>query len=77
MVDLASRQPGVHGSRMTGGGFGGSTVNLVEAKEANHFREAVASQYFSRTHVDPEIYLCEAVGGVTSVKVGEARALNL
>ena len=31
MVSIASRQPGVHGSRMTGGGFGGSTVNVVDA----------------------------------------------
>jgi galactokinase len=64
MVEIAIRQPGVYGARMTGGGFGGSTVNLVDAAAAERFREEVATQYFSRTGIRPDIYICDAVDGV-------------
>jgi len=64
MVQIASMQKGVIGARMTGGGFGGCTVNLVEREEAESFTQAVSKEYESRTGLAPEIYLCNAAGGV-------------
>jgi galactokinase len=45
MFELASQQAGVNGAGMTGGGFGGATINLVEASSAEAFAEGVASAY--------------------------------
>jgi len=45
MVELAQKIDGVYGARMTGGGFGGSTVNLVREENADEFRARVAEGY--------------------------------
>src|SRR5208282_528821 len=58
MVELAHRQPDVFGARMTGGGFGGCTVNLVEAQCADRFRREIARAYEDATRTRPEIYVC-------------------
>ncbi len=60
MVELANRQPGLIGARLTGGGFGGCTVNLVEQEHADAFAEAVGSAYQQATGIKPEIYQCQA-----------------
>jgi galactokinase len=67
MVDLASRYRGVYGARMTGGGFGGCTVNIVEADAVDEFTDAVASEYESATALQPEIYVCTAADGASEV----------
>jgi galactokinase len=64
MVEIASVKRGVWGSRMTGGGFGGCTVNLVEAGEAKEFQQRVAEEYHARTGLRPDILICEASEGV-------------
>jgi len=56
MVELASALPGVHGTRMTGGGFGGSTVTLVDAEAVNEFRVLIVREYEAKTGVTPETY---------------------
>jgi galactokinase len=56
MVQLARELPGVYGSRMTGGGFGGCTVTLVRAEDADEFRERIAGAYHQKTGIVPEIY---------------------
>lgn len=56
MVGIARELPGVYGSRMTGGGFGGCTVTLVESRRADEFRESIARAYREKTGVTPEIY---------------------
>ena len=43
MVEIASKQAGAYGSRMTGGGFGGCTINLVASEQADAFRKRIAS----------------------------------
>lgn len=63
MVELAQRCEGVHGARMTGGGFGGCTVNLVSASHAERARAQIASEYEARSGIRPEIYLCRASAG--------------
>jgi len=59
LVDLASSCPGVYGARMTGGGFGGCTVNLLRADAATSFEEHMARAYREATRILPEIYVCE------------------
>lgn len=56
MVDLAKSIDGTIGARMTGGGFGGCTVNLVAASAAQTFGERMKQQYAEITGVTPEIY---------------------
>ena len=63
MVDLARRQKGVFGARMTGGGFGGSTINLVNAADSDEFRRRVAAAYHSATGLNPDIYVCRPAQG--------------
>ncbi len=63
LVDLASSHPGVYGARMTGGGFGGCTVNLVHSDYADAFGSEIAHAYAQTIGVSPEIYLCEPAQG--------------
>jgi galactokinase len=63
LVDLASSNPGVYGARMTGGGFGGCTVNLLRADDAASFEEHIALAYQEATGIIPEIYVCEPAQG--------------
>jgi galactokinase len=58
MVELALGVPGVYGARMTGGGFGGCTVSLVEATAAEAFVEAVGPAYEKATGLKPMIFSC-------------------
>ncbi len=67
MAHLASELPGCFGARMTGGGFGGCTVNLVAAEQAKKFAAALAKNYEKETRVKPEIYICEASDGAAQV----------
>jgi galactokinase len=61
MVEIAMRQRGILGTRMTGGGFGGCTINLVETEQ---FQHRISSEYASATGLQPDIYLCKASQGV-------------
>ena len=63
MVDIARQQPGIYGARMTGGGFGGCTVNLVAADDAERFRRNVATAYQRAVGLVPEIYISPAADG--------------
>ena len=67
MVELAQAQDGVLGARMTGGGFGGCTVNLVRAERVDAFRAAVGEGYRKATGHAPEIHVCTAADGAREV----------
>jgi galactokinase len=67
MVELARKCKGVYGARMTGGGFGGCTVNLVERDHIDEFMSNVASGYEQMTGLKPEIYVCNAVKGAEEI----------
>jgi galactokinase len=71
MVEIAGAQQGVIGSRMTGGGFGGCTINLIHADAAESFRLLVAAEYEKRTHIRPDIYVVSATDGVHAVAPNE------
>ncbi|MGD0912745.1 MAG: galactokinase [Terracidiphilus sp.] len=63
MVELAHGLPGLIGARLTGGGFGGCTVNLVEQKDAPAFAEALAGRYAAKIGIEPQIHICHASDG--------------
>jgi galactokinase len=63
MVESAEGLPGFVGGRMTGGGFGGCTVNLVHTDHAPAFADQVARRYREATGIEPQIYLCSAEDG--------------
>ncbi|MHB9032531.1 MAG: galactokinase [Anaerolineae bacterium] len=63
MAEIAWAQPGVLGARMTGAGFGGCTINLVEAPYTQAFAAQVAHKYLAATGQQPDIYACTAVQG--------------
>jgi len=63
MVEIAMAQPGLIGARMTGGGFGGCTINLVESAAVSEFRRNVAAKYSAKTGLTPEIYVSPASEG--------------
>jgi len=67
MVDLAYQQRGVFGARMTGGGFGGATINLVDARYAGEFKEKMAKAYQKETGLVPQIYICKPAEGAGPV----------
>ncbi len=67
MVEIARTVEGVYGARMTGGGFGGCTVNLVAVDHAETFRRRVAEGYEQVTKLKPEIYICTASKGAKEV----------
>ncbi len=63
MVAQARTLAGYYGARMTGGGFGGCTVNLVRASEAEAFASALACGYEKAAGLCPQVYLCRASAG--------------
>jgi galactokinase len=63
MVALAQDLPGLIGARLTGGGFGGCTINLVEQGHAPAFAEALGARYAAKTGIVPEIHICQASDG--------------
>ena len=63
LVELAGKQQGVYGARMTGGGFGGCTINLVEGGQVEAFREAVSHAYREAAGRTAKIYVSEAAAG--------------
>ncbi len=67
MVEAARKLEGVFGARMTGGGFGGCTVNLVQKEAVYGFKEQIVCRYQARTGLTPLVYVCspaEGAGGV-------------
>jgi galactokinase len=63
MVDAAMEVEGTLGARMTGGGFGGCTVNLVRNDCLDRFRDSVHREYARATNMAPTIHVVEAADG--------------
>jgi galactokinase len=56
LVDEALKVVGVYGARMTGGGFGGCTVNMMRPEAAERFQAGIVQAYEGRFGVAPRIY---------------------
>jgi galactokinase len=67
MVRLALEFDGVYGARMTGGGFGGCTLNLVRGDAVERFRLFMAERYVQATGHRPEIYVCNSADGAAEL----------
>lgn len=67
LVALAAKQPGCFGARLTGGGFGGCTVNLVAAEQVQGFVNAMRGGYKQKTGIDAGIYTSRACAGAHAI----------
>jgi galactokinase len=63
MVEIAQSLKGCYGARLTGAGFGGCTINLVERHYVNEFVDVLGKEYETKTGYHPEIYICQASDG--------------
>jgi galactokinase len=64
LVELARKLPGCFGARLTGAGFGGCTVNLVDETHAEEFINGLQAGYTRSTGRQAQVYLCRASAGV-------------
>jgi len=67
MVEITSRQRGVLGTRMTGGGFGGCVVSVVDAQHSEDFRAHVTEEYESAVGVRPQVFILDAASAAGEV----------
>lgn len=67
MVSFSLQQEGCYGARMTGAGFGGCAIALVEAGRAEDFTRQVAASYEQAAGLKPDVYVCQAAGGAQAV----------
>ena len=67
MVEAAQDLPGFCGGRMTGGGFGGCTVNLVQEQHAVDFAAQISDRYRQATGINPQVYICSAEDGAQAM----------
>jgi len=67
LVHIARETEGVLGSRMTGGGFGGCTVSLIEKAGIDQFEKVVKARYPEETGLQPDMYVCEPAAGAEEV----------
>lgn len=70
MVSAAQSLDGCYGARLTGAGFGGCAIALVESSVAEYFKRELAKRYESATGLKPEIYVCKASAGAGVVGRG-------
>lgn len=70
LVEIAMRQAGCFGARITGGGFGGCTVNVVRAERAEAFVEALRREYAVATGIEAQCFVCEASDGALAMAKG-------
>ena len=64
MVEISQDQSGCFGARMTGGGFGGSAVALVEESASEEFSQTVHKAYHEAVGLEPHLYVCRSSNGV-------------
>jgi galactokinase len=71
LVDTARQVQGVLGARLTGGGFGGCTVNLLRAEAVERFSKAIVQEYQRATGQEPGLYFVSAGAGAAEITLNE------
>jgi galactokinase len=66
MAEIARSLKGYCGGRMTGGGFGGCTVNIVRAADAETFAKQISERYQVEIGIKPDVYVCSAANGASA-----------
>jgi galactokinase len=69
LVESAQAIEGVYGARMTGGGFGGCTVNLVDPAVDGKFQIEIVKRYRDRFSITPRVYRCRPSAGASEVTI--------
>ncbi len=69
LVEIARDLPGCIGARLTGAGFGGSTINLVEGANSEDFIQGLEEGYLRKTGRAAKVYLCKASQGASSINL--------
>lgn len=67
LVEIAMQQPGCFGARITGGGFGGCTVNVVRAEKAEDFAEALKRGYKAALGLSADCFICAPSDGALAM----------
>ncbi len=67
LTTIAHKTDGVIGARMTGGGFGGCTVNLVHTEQIESFSETILQEYKQAIELTPTIYVVDTNDGVSEI----------
>jgi galactokinase len=67
LVDIANGLPGVYGSRMTGGGFGGCTVTLAAASSASAVQAALRAGYAEQSGTHADVMICTPSAGASEI----------
>jgi len=67
LVEIALRQAGCFGARITGGGFGGCTVNLVSTEKAESFVQIIQRAYEQQTGIVAQCFVCEPSDGALAI----------
>jgi galactokinase len=67
LVDIARTIPGVYGSRLTGGGFGGATLSLLDISARENFERTITSQYLEQTGIHATVHTASIADGAQRV----------
>ncbi len=68
LVEIASELPGCIGARLTGAGFGGCTVNLVQQTRSDYFMHELQQRYLELLGIDAQVYACQASQGASLMR---------
>jgi galactokinase len=67
LVEIARAQPGCLGARLTGGGFGGATINLVRHDQTDAFGKSLSKEYENKTGRKIQPWVCKIVEGASAL----------
>lgn len=76
ITDLARRHPACFGARLTGAGFGGCAVALVEAENADAFIDEMQASYAAQVDLPSDFFACSPVGGARLMEPETKRKLQ-